>query len=129
MQLLAEMDGFDNRGDVRIMAATNRVDMLDLAILRPGRFDRLVEVPLPDAGARKEILKIHSAPMHLGKVDLDEIVRMTEETTGADLQAVCREAGMSAVRRGADEVEQSDYLSAVKKVRSEPPALDNRMYT
>ncbi|HVN65508.1 MAG TPA: proteasome-activating nucleotidase [Methanomicrobiales archaeon] len=129
MQLLAEMDGFDNRGDVRIMAATNRVDMLDLAILRPGRFDRLVEIPLPDEGARREILKIHSAPMHLGKVDLDEIVRMTGETTGADLQAVCREAGMNAVRRGADEVGQADFLAAVKKVRSEPPAMDNRMYT
>jgi len=129
MQLLAEMDGFDNRGDVRIMAATNRVDMLDLAILRPGRFDRLVEIPLPDAGARKEILKIHAAPMHLGKVDLDEIVGMTEHATGADLQAVCREAGMNAVRRGAEEVEQSDFLAAVKKVRSEPPAMDNRMYT
>ena len=128
MQLLAEMDGFDTRGDVRIMAATNRVDMLDLAILRPGRFDRIVEVPLPDAGARREILRIHSAPMHLGKVDLDEIVKLTEETTGADLQAVCREAGMNAVRRGADEIEQSDFLAAVKKVRSEPPALEDRMY-
>jgi proteasome regulatory subunit len=129
MQLLAEMDGFDTRGDVRIMAATNRVDMLDLAILRPGRFDRLVEIPLPDAGARKEILRIHSAPMHLGEIDLEEIVRITEHTTGADLQAICREAGMNAVRRGADFVEQSDFLAGVKKVRSEPPALDNRMYT
>jgi proteasome regulatory subunit len=129
MQLLAEMDGFDTRGDVRIMAATNRVDMLDLAILRPGRFDRIVEVPLPDTGARREILRIHASPMHLGKIDLDEIVRLTEETTGADLQAICREAGMSAVRRAADEVEQSDFLAAVKKVRSEPPAMDTRMYT
>ncbi|HMA04971.1 MAG TPA: proteasome-activating nucleotidase [Methanomicrobiales archaeon] len=129
MQLLAEMDGFDNRGDVRIMAATNRVDMLDLAILRPGRFDRILEIPLPDSGARREILRIHSAPMHLGKIDLDEIVRLTEHTTGADLQAVCREAGMNAVRRGAEAVEQGDYIEAVKKVRSEPPAMDNRMYT
>jgi proteasome regulatory subunit len=111
------------------MAATNRVDMLDLAILRPGRFDRLVQVPLPDAGARREILRIHSSPMHLGTIDLEEIVRMTDQTTGADLQSICREAGMNAVRRGADEVEQSDFLAAVKKVRSEPPALDNRMYT
>ena len=129
MQLLAEMDGFDNRGDVRIMAATNRVDMLDLAILRPGRFDRLVEVPLPDEGARKEILKIHTAPMHLAEIDLDEIVRLTDQTTGADLQSICREAGMNAVRRGAEQVEQSDLLAGVKKVRSEPPAMDNRMYT
>jgi proteasome regulatory subunit len=103
--------------------------MLDLAILRPGRFDRLVEIPLPDAGARRQILKIHSSPMHLGGIDLEEIVMMTEHATGADLQAVCREAGMTAVRRGGDFVEQADFLAAVKKVRSEPPATDNRMYT
>ncbi len=65
MQLLAEMDGFDNRGDVRIMAATNRVDMLDPALLRPGRFDRLIEIPLPDLDSRLEILKIHSRNMHM----------------------------------------------------------------
>ena len=88
-----------------------------------------MEIPLPDEGARKEILKIHTAPMHLGTIDLDEIVRITEQTTGADLQSVCREAGMNAVRRGAEQVEQSDLLAAVKKVKSEPPAMDNRMYT
>ncbi|MCG7854317.1 MAG: AAA family ATPase, partial [Methanoregulaceae archaeon] len=65
MQLLAEMDGFDTRGDVRIMAATNRVDMLDPALVRPGRFDRSIEIPLPDAAARREILKIHSRKMKL----------------------------------------------------------------
>ncbi len=66
------MDGFDNRGDVRIMAATNRADMLDPALLRPGRFDRLIEIPLPDKDARLQILKIHSRKMHLGKVNLEE---------------------------------------------------------
>ena len=128
MQLLAEMDGFDTRGDVRIMAATNRVDMLDPALLRPGRFDRVIEIPLPDAAARKEILKIHSRKMKLKGVDLDRIVEMTENTTGAELQAVCREAGMMAVRREAKGVSQDDFEKAVRKVKAEV-VLDLRMYT
>ncbi len=128
MQLLAEMDGFDNRGEVRIMAATNRVDMLDPALLRPGRFDRVIAIPLPDRDARKEILKIHSRKMNLEGVDLDTIVSMTENTTGAELQAVCREAGMAAVRREASGVSQQDFINAVKKVKAEV-MLDTRMYT
>ncbi len=128
MQLLAEMDGFDTRGDVRIMAATNRVDMLDPALLRPGRFDRVIEIPLPDAVARKEILKIHSRKMHLLGVSLDRIVEMTEKTTGAELQAVCREAGMMAVRREADGVSQEDFEQAVRKVKADE-MTDFRMYT
>jgi proteasome regulatory subunit len=128
MQLLAEMDGFDTRGDVRIMAATNRVDMLDPALLRPGRFDRVIEIPLPDPKARKEILKIHSKKMHLEGVNLDRIVEMTENSTGAELQAVCREAGMIAVRREATGVTQDDFEKAVRKVRAEVTP-DLRMYT
>ena len=127
MQLLAEMDGFDNRGEVRIMAATNRVDMLDPALLRPGRFDRVIAIPLPDREARKEILKIHSRKMNLKGVDLDVIVAMTENTTGAELQAICREAGMTAVRREATGVSQQDFIDAVKKVKAEV-LVDTRMY-
>lgn len=128
MQLLAEMDGFDNRGDVRIMAATNRVDMLDPALLRPGRFDRIIEIPLPDTRGRLEILKIHSGKMQLTGVDLNEITAMTENATGAALQAVCREAGMMAVRRDAAAVERRDFVDAVSKVKNEK-VTDNRMYT
>ena len=128
MQLLAEMDGFDNRGDVRIMAATNRVDMLDPALLRPGRFDRIIEIPLPDTRGRFEILKIHSGKMQLIGVDLNEITAMTENATGAELQAVCREAGMMAVRREAAAVERNDFIDAVRKVKNEK-VMDNRMYT
>lgn len=128
MQLLAEMDGFDNRGDVRIMAATNRADMLDPALLRPGRFDRLIEIPVPDKEARLQILKIHSRKMQLGDVDLDAIVRMTEKATGAELEAICREAGMMAVRREAEKVEMVDFTDAARKVKNETVA-DNRMYT
>jgi len=128
MQLLAEMDGFDNRGEIRIMAATNRVDMLDPALLRPGRFDRLIKIPLPDMTARLDILKIHSGKMHLGDVNLDVIATMTEAATGAELQAICREAGMMAVRRDAPTVEMLDFLAAVRKVKADT-ITDTRMYT
>jgi len=128
MQLLAEMDGFDNRGDIRIMAATNRVDMLDPALLRPGRFDRLIQIPLPDRNARLEILKIHSKKMHLTNVNLEIIASMTEGSTGAELQAVCREAGMMAVRREAPAAEMVDFNDAVHKVKNDAQP-DTRMYT
>ena len=129
MQLLAEMDGFGNRGNVRIMAATNRIDMLDPALLRPGRFDRIIRIPLPDAGARLEILKIHTAKMSLGKdVDLAGLAELAEQTTGAELQAICREAGMMAVRRDANAVDHEDFLVALRKVKREVAAPDIRMY-
>ncbi len=128
MQLLAEMDGFDNRGDVRIMAATNRADMLDPALLRPGRFDRLIEIPLPDKEARLQILKIHSRKMHLAEVDLESIAAQTEGTTGAELEAICREAGMMAVRREAETIGMVDFSDAVRKVKDEA-ITENTMYT
>ena len=115
MQLLAEMDGFDNRGDVRIMGATNRVDMLDPALLRPGRFDRVLMVPLPDTAARHEILKIHSAKMQLRGVPLDKLAAEAENTTGAELEAICREAGMMAVRRDSDAITWPDFEHTVFK--------------
>jgi len=128
MQLLAEMDGFDNRGDIRIMAATNRVDMLDPALLRPGRFDRLIKIPLPDLAARLVILKIHSKKMRLPGVSLESIAAMTEHSTGAELQAICREAGMMAVRRDAAAVAMVDFINAVHKVKADT-VTDSRMYT
>jgi len=128
MQLLAEMDGFDNRGDIRIMAATNRVDMLDPALLRPGRFDRLIKIPLPDLGARLAILKIHAKKMHISGASLESIAAMTEHSTGAELQAICREAGMMAVRRDAVAVGMVDFINAVHKVKADT-VTDSRMYT
>jgi proteasome regulatory subunit len=125
------MDGFDNRGDVRIMAATNRVDMLDPALLRPGRFDRIIMVPLPDKKARLEILKIHTRKMTLdeGVVDLNAIAEATEGMTGAQLQAICREAGMLAVRRDAWKINWDDIIVAVSKVtKDESESDNNRMY-
>jgi proteasome regulatory subunit len=85
VQLLAELDGFDKRGDVKIVAATNRIDLLDPALLRPGRFDRIIEIPLPNGEGRLEILKIHSRNMKLENVDLNELVELTEGLSGADL--------------------------------------------
>jgi proteasome regulatory subunit len=119
MQLLAEMDGFDNRGEVRIIAATNRLDVLDPAILRPGRFDRIVNVPMPDAGARELILKIHTRNMRIAKdIDFKKLAILTEGESGADLSAVAMEAGMLAVREDKEQVEMDHFLRSVKKVMS-----------
>jgi len=117
MQLLAEMDGFRTRGDIKIIAATNRIDILDPALLRPGRFDRIIEIPMPSAEGRLKILEIHSRKMKKdGDVDLQEIAKTTEEASGADLKAVVVEAGMNALRRGASSVARSDFETAIRKV-------------
>jgi proteasome regulatory subunit len=119
MQLLAEMDGFDNRGEVRIIAATNRLDVLDPAILRPGRFDRIVHVPMPDEEARMNILKIHSRFMNLADgIDFRKLSRLTEGMSGADLNAITMEAGMLAVRFDKGSVGMDEFLESVKKVLS-----------
>lgn len=117
MQLLAEMDGFDKRKNIRIIAATNRPDVLDPAILRPGRFDRLVHVPMPSTEAREKILKIHCENMVLDKdIDFKRISRITENMSGADLKAITMEAGMFAVRKNKAAVGMEDFLEAVYKV-------------
>ncbi|WP_297489034.1 proteasome-activating nucleotidase [Thermococcus sp.] len=116
MQLLAEMDGFDPRGNVKIIAATNRPDILDPALLRPGRFDRLIEVPLPDFHGRLEILKVHTRRINMKGVDLRIIAEMTEGASGADLKAIATEAGMFAIRARREYVTQDDFLKAVEKV-------------
>src|SRR3990170_921011 len=116
VQLLAELDGFDKRGDVRIVAATNRIDLLDPALLRPGRFDRIIEIPLPDAIGRREILRIHSRNMKIENVDFDELVEMTDGLSGADLKAVVTEAGMFVIRRKGKAVTLSDFKDAYNKM-------------
>jgi len=119
MQLLAEMDGFESRGDICIVAATNRLDVLDPAILRPGRFDRIVNVPMPDEDARVNILKVHTRFMNLADdVDFDKLARMTDTTSGADLNAIVMEAGMLAVRYDKESVGMSEFVDSVNKVLS-----------
>ena len=117
MQLLSEMDGFEDRGEVRIIAATNRFDMLDRAILRPGRFDRLIEVPKPGWDARKQILKIHTREMNVDdSVDMEEIASETDGFTGAELASLATEAGMFAIRDDRTEVRTADFHEALEKV-------------
>ena len=117
MQLLSEMDGFDSRGDVRIIAATNRPDALDPAILRPGRFDRVVEVPMPDIEAREHIIKIHIENMTISNdIDFGKLAKLTDGSSGADLKAIATEAGMLAVRADKESVDMYDFLDAIEKV-------------
>ncbi|PSQ31097.1 peptidase, partial [Halobacteriales archaeon QS_9_67_15] len=120
MQLLSEMDGFEDRGEVRIIAATNRFDMLDRAILRPGRFDRLIEVPKPDVEGREQIFRIHTRDMNLDDdLDFTELADMTGEASGADVKAVCTEAGMFAIRDDRTEIHMQDFLDAWEKIQAE----------
>jgi proteasome regulatory subunit len=117
MQLLAEMDGFKPLDRVKVIAATNRIDILDPAILRPGRFDRLIEIPLPDYEGRLEIFKIHTRRMKLdGDVELEELARITEGASGADIKSIVTEAGYYAIREGRKVVNMNDFLKAVEKV-------------
>ncbi len=117
MQLLSNLDGFDVRGDVRVIAATNRPDILDPALLRPGRFDRVIEIGIPVAAARESIFKIHTRKMSLeDKIDLKILVSLTEGASGADIKNVCMEAGMFAVRNERDHIINADFKKAISKV-------------
>ncbi|WP_276814239.1 proteasome-activating nucleotidase [Desulfurococcus amylolyticus] len=119
MQLLAEIDGFRPLDRVKIIAATNRIDILDPAILRPGRLDRIIEVPLPDFNGRIEIFRIHTRRMKLAEnIDFQELARMTDGFTGAEIKAVVTEAGYNAIRDNRRQVTMNDFLKAVEKVRS-----------
>ncbi len=123
MQLLSEMDGFDERGEIRIIAATNRFDMLDRAILRPGRFDRLIEVPNPDVEGRERILEIHTQEMNLDDdVDLGAFATETDGLSGAELASLATEAGMFAIRDGRTTVKQSDLHDAYEKIEADDDA-------
>ena len=117
MQILAEMDGFDARGEVKLIAATNRLDMLDPALLRPGRFDRIIEIPMPTREAREAILKIHTSGMNLDEdVNLKLISDMAEGSSGADLKSLSTEAGMYAIREERTIIYQSDFEGAAIKI-------------
>jgi proteasome regulatory subunit len=123
MQLLSEMDGFEDRGEIRIIAATNRFDMLDRAILRPGRFDRLIEVPNPDWDGRKRILEIHTRDMQIDDdVDMATLAADTEGFSGAELASLATEAGMFAIRDKRTTVTMDDFENALEKVRDDEDA-------
>ena len=117
MQILAELDGFNPLGDVKIIGATNRPDILDEALLRPGRFDRIIEIPIPSFDARVEIFRIHTRRMNLDEsANIDELAGKADGATGADIKAICTEAGMFAIRDGRDVVTMSDLERAISKV-------------
>ena len=117
MQLLNEMDGFDDRGDICIIAATNRFDMLDRAILRPGRFDRLIDVPKPNEVGRELIFEIHSRDMSLAAdVDFEALATETGDLSGAEIESLTTEAGMFAIRDERTEVRMDDFREAFAKI-------------
>ena len=116
MQLLSEIDGFDPCGNVKVVGATNRSDILDPALLRSGRFDRLIEFPLPDMNSRMKILQIHTRSMNLRDVDLPYIAKETDGASGADLKNMCTEAGMFAIRERRNHITREDFGSALTKV-------------
>jgi proteasome regulatory subunit len=121
MQLLAELDGFNPLGEVKIIAATNRPDILDDALLRPGRFDRIIEIPSPTTVAREQIFEIHTREMNVSSgIDFNLLAEKTEGCTGADIKAICTEAGMFAIRENRDRVASEDFIKAIDKVTGIP---------
>jgi len=120
MQLLAELDGFNPLGNVKIIGATNRPDILDDALLRPGRFDRIIEIPTPTYEGRLAIFKIHSRKMNVvPDLDFELLAQRCDGATGADLKAMCTEAGMFTIREDREQVTMVDFEMAVDKVLGE----------
>ncbi len=117
MQLLAELDGFKPLDNVKIIGATNRKDILDPAILRPGRLDRLVACPIPDTETRHHIFKIHSSAMSLKQINPQDIISRMDSFSGADIKAACTEAGYFAIRNNRKHITRPDFLSAIEKIK------------
>lgn len=114
------MDGFSSDINIKVIAATNRPDILDPALLRSGRLDRKIEFPLPNEDSRLQILKIHSRKMNVAKkeVNFREIARSSEAFNGAQVKAICVEAGMVALRRNANYITHEDYVEGISVVRA-----------
>jgi 26S proteasome regulatory subunit T4 len=121
MELLNQMDGFEAQGQVKVVMATNRPDILDPALLRPGRLDRKIEIPEPNETQRLEILKIHAAGItKRGDIDFESVVKLADGLNGADMRNVCTEAGLYAIRADRDYVLEEDFMKAARKI------LDNK---
>ncbi len=118
MQLLAEIDGFRNLGNIKVIGCTNRKDILDPAILRPGRLDRQIFVGLPDAEGRKEIFRVHMKGMNTSTVNIDRIVELTPNMSGAEVKSICTEAGYFAIRKNRSQITQEDMVAAIEKVKN-----------
>lgn len=127
MELLAQLDGFESLGAVKIVMATNRPDILDPALLRPGRLDRKIEIPLPNEASRLEILKIHAASItKRGDIDYESVVKLADGFNGADLRNICTEAGLFAIREGRDYVLEEDFMKAARKI-AETKKLESKL--
>jgi proteasome regulatory subunit len=134
MQLLAEMDGFDSVKDVKIIAATNRPELLDAALLRSGRFDRIVTLPLPDKDARKSIIQVHIKNTPLSKdIDLNFISQKTDGFSGAEIKSMVVEAAMKAISDNRNKVKKSDFIKAIeiinKKKNDSPNSAAEALYS
>ena len=123
-QLLTSMDGLESMDGVVILAATNRPDILDPALLRPGRFDRHIYIGIPDRESRKSILEVHLRKMNTGEIDMEALADRTDGFVGADIAALCREAGMSALRKNKEKIEMSDFEEAFISVH---PSVDEEL--
>lgn len=116
LELLNQLDGFDERGDVKVIMATNRIENLDPALIRPGRIDRKIEFPLPDIKTKRRIFSIHTGKMTLADdVDLEVFVMAKDDLSGADIKALCTEAGLLALRERRMRVTQDDFTKAKEK--------------
>jgi len=119
MQLLSELDGFDQRGNIKFIGATNRADILDPALLRPGRFDRIVEFPIPNEKAREAIFRVHMRNLHFeDNIDIKKLLPLTKGATGSDIKGICTEAGMYAIRRSSEIISYKDFIMAIDKINS-----------
>jgi len=117
LELLNQLDGFDSRGDVKVLMATNCIDSLDPALIRPGRIDRKIEFPMPDFETKRHIFKIHTGKMTLADdVNLDEFVMTKDDLSGADIKAICTEAGLLALRERRMKVKQEDFKKGKETV-------------
>ncbi len=117
MQLLSEIDGFKRLGNVKVIGCTNRKDILDPAIMRPGRLERQIHMPLPDCRARHEIFKIHTKDMSIERVNCSKLIGLMENFTGAEIKSAATEAGYFAIRSGRTIVTQQDFIAAIQKIR------------
>jgi len=129
LELLNQLDGFDSRSDVKVIMATNRIDSLDPALIRPGRIDRKIKFPLPDEKTKRKIFSIHTAKMNLNAdCDLEEFIMGKDELSGADIKAMCSEAGLIALRNrrmqvGMDDFRKSKQNCLYKKKGNIPEGL------
>lgn len=127
LELLNQLDGFSQNSDIKVIAATNRPDILDPALLRSGRLDRKVELPPPNEEARVRILKIHSKKMNVNMEDVnfEELSRSSPEFNGAQVKAICVEAGMCALRRGGTQVRHEDFVEGIAAVQAKKKSTLN----